>query len=207
MNENKSRLNRFQKQRKTTKIITILVIVGTILLLFLLGTFIFGDGNKEDTGEEKVEKENEDIVITEPDKKDETAEKKESKKDEEKDSNEEEEEKLKKENTEPSDSNVSEAYTANWDPVTTEQEGEHTTQFKKESQDWVEMEKAASNAAEIDPDNMITWMIENGGAPDKTIATVSDNNETEVYRVFLTWIDNKGWQPKKVEILKQNDKK
>lgn len=53
---------------------------------------------------------------------------------------------------------------------------------------------------------MIEWWIENGG-DQKVIATVSDTAETEVFRVFLSWVDNEGWQPTKVEILIENDKK
>ncbi|MEG0553418.1 MAG: DUF1510 family protein [Carnobacterium sp.] len=46
--------------------------------------------------------------------------------------------------------------------------------------------------------------MENNG-DQKVVATVSDTQQTKTYRIFLTWIENKGWQPNKVEQLKAND--
>lgn len=207
MSDKHSRLNKFEKRRKNTKAISIFIVIGSILLVLLIGLLVFGENNKdanqaeekkselviEESGQEKTEKDNDDTETE-----DEASEE---------DTEEDDDETIEKESAEPSDDNVTEAYTANWKPIGTEQEGEHTTQFEKETQDWKEMERAASLAAEIDESDMMTWRIENGGDPQKTIATVSDNEETEVYRVYLSWIDKKGWQPTKIEILKENDKK
>ena len=205
MNDKHSRLNKFEKRRKNTKAISIFIVIGSILLVLLIGLLVFGDNDNdtdqaeekkselviEESGQEETEKDNDDTE-------DEASEE---------DTKEEDDETIEKESVESSDDNVTEAYTANWKPIGTKQEGEHTTQFEKETQDWKEMEQAASLAAEIDESDMMTWRIENGGDPQKTIATVSDNEETEVYRVYLSWIDEEGWQPTKVEILKENDKK
>lgn len=206
MNDNHSRLNKFEKRRKNTNAISILIIVGSILLLFLIGLLFFG-GN--DNKESQTDSGSSEVDIKESEQKESEEDSNQGVEDETDESFEEENEDLtiEKESTAPSDDNVAEAYTANWKPIGTEQEGEHTTQFKKGTQDWKEMERAASIAAEINEEDMMTWMIENGGDPQKTIATVSDSNETEVYRVYLSWIDGEGWQPTKVEILKENDKK
>lgn len=58
----------------------------------------------------------------------------------------------------------------------------------------------------IPEDNMIEWWVGNGG-DQKVVATVSDREETETYRVYLSWVDNEGWQPTKLETLVENDKK
>lgn len=212
MSDSNSRLNKYEKRRKNTKLITILFITGIVLALFLLAFSIFG-------GDESVsddrESDNAEVTIkeSEPEENDktdkETADENDENDEKEKEAEEEEEEEtddLEKEEVEGSDDNVVEAYSANWEPVGTEQEGEHTTQFEKDSLDWKEMEQAASMAADLDENDMMTWWIE-GAGPQNVIATVSDSNETQTYRVFLTWVDNHGWQPTKVEVLKENDKK
>lgn len=208
MNDNHSRLNKYEKRRKNTRAISVFIILGVILVLLLIALMTFGGNDKETEQSEQKDpnKNDSELVIQESDEEENENEKNESE-DTSEDDDTDTEEDLEKESAEPSDENVSEAYTADWEPIGTEQEGEHTTQFKKESQDWKEMEQAASVATEIDEGDMTTWRIENGGAPDKTVATVSDGNETEVYRVYLTWINDEGWQPTKVEILKENDKK
>nr|WP_246187543.1 YrrS family protein [Ornithinibacillus caprae] len=102
------------------------------------------------------------------------------------------------------DDNVIEAYTANWQPVGTEQEGPHTTQFDPDSQDWKEMLMAIRLATGLSEDDMITLWLGNGG-DQKAIGTVSNSSHTEFYRVYISWVDNEGWQPTLVEVLKEND--
>jgi len=111
------------------------------------------------------------------------------------------------EETEPSDGNVEIAYTGDWDPVETNQEGEHsTTDFSKGSADRTELKRAASEATGIGEDNMIEWWVGNNG-PNKVISTVSDKEETKTFRVYSEWVDGQGWKPVKVEELKTNDRK
>ena len=107
--------------------------------------------------------------------------------------------------TEPTDENVTEAYTGDWDPIATEQQGEHTTDFNNGSQDRAEIKKAAAVATGLSESDMIEWWVENGGA-EQEVATVSDSSQTKTYRVYLNCVDDQGWQPTKVEELKQNDK-
>ncbi|MFC4022695.1 YrrS family protein [Oceanobacillus longus] len=224
--ENNSRFNKFEKRRKNTKAISIFLIVGAFLLILLLGIWFFGGGNNETANDSTADDEgnSSDFLITEEDEAEsnEDSENNSTKNDattdeestednegneEENDSQEnEEEDNTETEAAEPSDDNVAEAYTGNWEPVGTEQEGPHTLNFDNGSKDRIEIKKAASMATGIDENDMVEWWVENNGAQ-KAIATVSDSVETEVYRVFLSWIDNEGWQPTKVEILIENDKK
>ena len=210
-----SRLNKFEKRRKNTKLISIFLIAGALLIIILLGMWLFGGGDDE-TEEQTGNNENEssDFLITEEDEEDaegNNPEQEESENDlasDEEAENEENnaDEEIETESAEPSDDNVAEAYTGDWSPVGTEQEGPHTTTFDEGSQDRIEMRRAITQATGLTGDDMIEWWIENGG-DQKVIATVSDTAETEVFRVFLSWVDNEGWQPTKVEILIENDKK
>lgn len=99
---------------------------------------------------------------------------------------------------------MKDAYTADWEPIGTEQEGPHTKQFVLESQDWKEMEQAIRLATGIQQGNMITWQIENGGGKD-VIGTVSSRDTPDkTYQVNLTWVKDEGWKPTIVKIIKEN---
>ncbi|KEF39372.1 Protein of unknown function (DUF1510) [Schinkia azotoformans MEV2011] len=108
----------------------------------------------------------------------------------------------KKENSE---SKVIGSVEENWEPVGTEQEGEHVTDFTKGSQDWVEMTQAVSSATGLSNDNMIVWWMGNGGSSNKAISTVSTKDKGTYYRVQLEWVNGSGWKPVKVEEVEGND--
>ncbi|WP_010650988.1 YrrS family protein [Oceanobacillus massiliensis] len=225
--DNHSRLNKFDKRRKNTKAISIFLVAGALLLIILLAVWLFG-GNDE-TAEDSTgsEQEDSDFLVTETEDEDEEAENNaEDDSSANDDSNQEEsaeenesgedpideeeqettEEDIETEPAEPSDNNVAEAYSGNWDPIGTEQTGPHTTNFDDGSDDRIEVKRAAAMATGIAEDDMIVWWVDNGGEQ-KVIATVSDKAETDTYRVFMDWIDGEGWQPKKIEVLIENDKK
>jgi len=106
------------------------------------------------------------------------------------------------------DENVDKAYTSDdWEPVGTEQSGEHVTSFDKGSSDWKEMTTALSSSTGIDESNMTIWRLGNGGAPNKATGTVSGKNDDKTYRVQLEWVDGSGWRAAKVEELKKNDQR
>ncbi|WP_262421774.1 YrrS family protein [Bacillus aquiflavi] len=92
-----------------------------------------------------------------------------------------------------------------WKPVGTDQTGEHTTVFNKDSADWSEMENAISYATGLSHDNMTIWFLGNGGE-NKAIGTVTSKDNQQVYRVYIEWVDGQGWKPTKVEELYENDK-
>ncbi|ASN05151.1 YrrS family protein [Virgibacillus necropolis] len=231
-----SRIDKFDKRRKNTKSISLFLILGGILIIFLLGLFLFGGNEETDSGQpstestseknagesndeatkdetnndEKTSDENSESTkddstnsgdsSDDPNAEDEQSKKNDDTKTEESEDNNE----LEKETVEvPDEPNVKEAYTANWKPIGTEQEGPHTTQFDTETQDWKEMEKAIRLATGLQEGNMITEMIENGG-DQKVIGTVTDQSQENVYQVNLTWVENEGWKPTMVKILKEN---
>ncbi|AGT32881.1 hypothetical protein M493_13195 [Geobacillus genomosp. 3] len=89
-----------------------------------------------------------------------------------------------------------------WQPVGTTQSEPHETVFKKDSVDWKEMLDAVSYATGIAPEEMIVWFIGNNG-PNKAVATISTNDQTAHYKVYIEWVTNEGWKPTKVQKLKQ----
>ncbi|WP_199880589.1 YrrS family protein [Bacillus massiliglaciei] len=106
------------------------------------------------------------------------------------------------------DSNVKATYSdPAWQPVGTEQTGQHTTSFDKGSTDWNEMSKAIAYGAGINAGTMRIWWLQNGGSPTTAIGTVSDGDNPQTYRVYIEWVDGEGWKPVKVEELRQNDKR
>lgn len=211
-----TRINKFEKRRKNTKAISLLFSLGIILLILLLWMLVFG-GKDDKPVDSNTEDQTEDVDETD---KDNVAEEKDKQKDDETsnnatDSDEEEkeaeenvgQEDTKIESIEPSDDNVTEAYTGNWAPVKTTQQEPHITNYDSGSQDRTEMEEAIKLATGLgQEDKMVVWWLENGG-DQQVVATVSDRNETIVNRVLIKWIEGQGWQPQKVEVLKENDQK
>ncbi|UJL44917.1 DUF1510 family protein [Virgibacillus sp. NKC19-16] len=220
--DNHSRLNKYDKRRKNTKLISILLILGAILVLILIGMWIFGGNGEEESDEQneqsaetteqeentEAEDTEDDVVIDEGndsqnDASDEGAEgENEDQETNEEASEDEDNDEVETEQVEPSDDNVSEAYTGNWDPVGTEQEGPHTTDYSDGSQDRIEIDQAASVATGLDQSNMATYWVGNDG-DQQVIATVGNADQEAYYRVFLSWVDNEGWQPTKVEVLNE----
>lgn len=220
-----SRLDKYEKRRKNTKFITYFAMAAAVLALFLIGTWIFGGGDEEKTADSQTQNTNEDdgyfleieeddetddeSVVNNNDEENSDGNSEENTTDSEQANNEDEDEETSEidmEETNPSDDNVKEAFTGNWPPSGTEQTGPHTTVYSNGSQDRIEIKQAVSDATGIASDDLIEWWVENGG-DQKVIATVSDKAETETFRVYLSWIDNEGWQPTKIETLLKNDKK
>jgi len=107
-----------------------------------------------------------------------------------------------------SEPNVKEVITdSSWKPVGTEQTGGHVYSSSSSSIDWKEKLKALSYATGIPEDNMTVWFLEHGATTDEAIGTVSAKNSPTTYRVYLTWVDGKGWKPVKIYELIENDKK
>jgi Domain of unknown function (DUF1510) len=93
-----------------------------------------------------------------------------------------------------------------WKPIGTEQTGEHVSVYDEGTVDWQEKIKATSYATGIPEGNMTVWWMEGNGGPQKSMATVTAKDTKTPYRVYLQWVDGKGWQPTKVQELKENDK-
>lgn len=107
---------------------------------------------------------------------------------------------------ESTDENVIEAYSGNWPPIGTVQQGPHTTNYSEGSDDRIEIKRAVSLVTGIEESNLTEHWIGNGGEQ-KVIATVSDKETDENYHVYLSWIDETGWQVTMVERIKQIQKK
>ncbi|MGJ3415497.1 YrrS family protein [Bacillus sp. Je.9.29.b] len=89
-----------------------------------------------------------------------------------------------------------------WEPVGTEQSGSHTATYDSSSKDWKEMIKAMSYATGISEDQMTVLWLGNNGGPQDAKGTIRDKSTGERYRVEITWVDEKGWKPVKVEKLR-----
>lgn len=203
--ERRSRLDKYNKRRKNTRKISILILIAGILVVILLFTFIFGGKDKDEepgkASEANIEeKENENTDEGQDKNDDEEIDTDESLKEEDED---EDKTDVQLKEVSSSDSNVSEAYEGDWEPIGTEQSEPHETVFDKDSEDWKEMEEAVRVATGLD--EMITFYIENGG-DDTAIATVTSTDESEKYRVTISWVKEEGWQPILLEELIENDK-
>lgn len=212
---NSSRMNKYDKRRKNTQAINILLFLGTCLLILLIFIFIFKPKSKKEIYQEKNMNNFQAEEYEEHDTNLQTEEET-NNKDKNHDHNEisitEEEEDFSsdyRENVEAisrlssEDENVISAYTKHWDPIGTNQAEPHITRFEKDTDDWMEMEKAMGIATELD--EFITWWIGNDG-DQRVVGTITTIDQTDTYRVYLSWVPNEGWQPTRVEILKVNDK-
>ncbi|OIU70656.1 YrrS family protein [Rossellomorea aquimaris] len=228
-----SRLDRRSKN-KTNTVLNIAIAVVVLLIVVVGATILTGNGSDKDKASTSVENSDKTTTENSADKDSKTKEKKEDdsvsmneesnesedKKEKEKDKNKEEEkedtpEEKKSVALDDSDAQVEEGTEPNvektivhpdWQPVGTEQSGEHVSSYETGSVDWQEKEKALSYATGIPQDNMTVWFIEGNGGPQKSIGTVTEKGGATAYRVYLQWVDGQGWQPTKVEELKENDK-
>ena len=92
-----------------------------------------------------------------------------------------------------------------WKPIPTQQTGEHVSLYDGASVDWKEKQEAIAYATGLPIEDTITWKIKNGGSPQKSIGIVSSKDKVEKYRVHLEWIENEGWKPVKLDVLKTLD--
>jgi phage pi2 protein 07 len=93
-----------------------------------------------------------------------------------------------------------------WKPIGTVQTGEHVYEYQDTSApDWVEKIDAFAYATGLSEDNMTVWWVERGGSDDEAIGTVAPKDQSTTYRVYLEWVDGKGWKPVKMQELVEND--
>ena len=85
-----------------------------------------------------------------------------------------------------------------WEPVGTSRTGQHFNEYS--GADWDEMVQAISYGTGIDPSNMTILFLGNNG-PDKSVGTVKQKDTQQEYRVYIEWVDEKGWKPTQVEEL------
>ncbi|MFB9989232.1 YrrS family protein [Bacillus benzoevorans] len=85
-----------------------------------------------------------------------------------------------------------------WEPVGTAQTGEHSNSYG--GVDWDEMVQAISYATGIDQGNMTIHYLGNNGE-NKSVGTIQAKDTKQKYRVYIEWVDEKGWKPTLVEEL------
>ncbi|UXH44317.1 DUF1510 family protein [Rossellomorea vietnamensis] len=230
-----SRLDKRSK-KNTNKLLNIMIAIVLLLIVVVGGTIVLGGGdekattdapkNSETKGADKSdkatkEKDNSVSMDDKDDSKDKTDDEQkdeDKKKDDEKkkdESSDEEQDSVALDGEDQSKMKVEESDDPNvvktmvhpdWKPIGTEQTGEHVSVYDEGTVDWQEKIKATSYATGIPEGNMTVWWMEGNGGPQKSMATVTAKDTKTPYRVYLQWVDGKGWQPTKVQELKENDK-
>ncbi len=219
-----SRLKQREKRRKTNIILNSLIVIVLLLIVIVSVQIFFTDDQKTSTTEEQVGN-----VTTEKDSAERSsdAEKPADKKDQQEDKNgsvtddeeleegkkEKEKDKEKdKDKKNPEDLEDSAIVTdggndpdvkksivnPEWEPVGTVQSGEHHNTYG--GVDWDEMVQAISYATGIDESNMTIHFLGNNGES-KSVGTVQAKDTKQKYRVYIEWVDEKGWRPTLVEEL------
>ncbi|WP_203333078.1 YrrS family protein [Planococcus beigongshangi] len=88
-----------------------------------------------------------------------------------------------------------------WEPVGTEQSGEHVSVYDMDSVDWKEKIAAIEYATGMAESEMYIMHIGNGGSPQKSVGTVQSKDMSKKYRIHLEWVEKEGWKPVKMDIL------
>jgi septal ring-binding cell division protein DamX len=214
-----SRYEKRDKRRKTNIVLNILIGVVAVLILVIGSQLIFGGSDAEKTAKYN---EQPDIKLANEESKEETDKEKDAVKESDK-SNEEldedgngipdEDETTEEESTEdpfeqatitegePGSGVTETIENPGWSPVGTSQTEPHSANYDKGSQDWAEMTKALSYATGIPESDMIIWFLGNNGSPNDAVGTISPKDKSSKYKVYITWIENEGWKPTKIEKL------
>lgn len=216
-NGSSSRYELYAKRRRVNKIYNTLITIVLLLIFLVIGVIFFGDNQIDQLSEKKesTEQGSQTIPVEVEDEQEKTEEGEQAQqkdideKDEEVDRALNEEEGIKTVIVESNEPNVEyEYFDPSWDAIGTEQVGEHHSSWEMGSIDWIEKEKAAAYAVHIPVENLINWWTERGKDPAKdAILTISEKGKDDTYRVYIEWIDGKGWKPIKVQKLIENDKK
>jgi Domain of unknown function (DUF1510) len=218
-----SRYEKRDKRRKTNIVLNVLIGIVAVLILVIGSQLIFGGSDAEKTAkyneqpdiklanEENSNKENSDEEANKE--KEEENDKANKELDEDGNGIPDEDEKENEEKSEETfeqatitegepGSGVAETIeNPGWSPVGTTQTEPHSADYTKGSQDWAEMTKALSYATGIPESDMIIWFLGNNGSPNDAVGTISPKDKSAKYKVYITWIENEGWKPTKIEKL------
>jgi cytoskeletal protein RodZ len=214
-----SRLNKKKNNNnRSNSILNIMIALVFTLVIIIGATLIFGGGDDSADPEsvqvapetENQTSEEDAVTAEENDLEEEQAqEEAAAKEEEEEEAKDDDEEETKGGTITREDSNdpiVSETIVnTSWEPIGTSQSGEHVSSYQKNSVDWNEKIEAVTYATGLSANDMYVMMVQNGGGPQKSIATVQSKDQSEKYRVFLTWVDGEGWKPEKMDVLKTLD--
>ncbi|MGW6193550.1 DUF1510 family protein [Bacillus cereus] len=88
-----------------------------------------------------------------------------------------------------------------WKPIGTEQGAKPEMKFKEGTVDWSEMKKAISYAVDVPESQLIFEFIGNNGN-NKAYGNVRDKQSNKKYKVDIDWVENQGWKPASVQVVK-----
>ncbi|MBW3496264.1 YrrS family protein [Bacillus sp. FDAARGOS_1420] len=88
-----------------------------------------------------------------------------------------------------------------WKPIGTEQGAKPAMKFKEGTVDWNEMKKAISYAVDVPEGQLIFDFIGNNGE-NKAYGNVRDKQSNKKYKVDIAWVENQGWKPVSVQVVK-----
>lgn len=215
---NQSRYDRTKKKQKKDRILNGLIIFVLILIFIVARNIFFGNGSEKASNVEQTENPTEQIA--EEEEKGENTPRAEEQDGTDGDKEDEQEENEASNGNEEHSPEGEEVVTEGgsspnviktivnpaWEPVGTEQTGEHSNNYDMNGIDWKEMVKAISYAIGLDEQEFkIYWLGNNGH--NKSVGTVYNvNDKDEIYRVYIEWVDGKGWKPTKVEMLAKLEK-
>lgn len=214
-----SRYDKRSKRKKTNIILNGLIGV-VILLIIVVGTIIFSGGKDENqpadsAANEEVSKEETSKENNSDEKDDATDEgNQEGNSEENKDNEENKDEETKEEENNEEEVKEEEIVTEGgssadvkrtvenpaWQPVGTVQDDHPTAVYDQSHVDWDEMLRAITYATGLDRSAMTVYFLGNDGV-NRSVGTVASPNKDEMYRVYIEWVDGKGWKPTKVEEL------
>ncbi len=202
-----SRYEQRAKRRKTNIILNTLIAIVIILILIVGGSIFLTDSKTEKETKEAAKTEAQIAEKQQSDnKQDKTDEEKETNQEDEANKNSDDQEVIEEDSDEPNVEKV--INDPSWEPIGTEQTGDHQYSAEMGTIDWNEKEQAAAYAIGISPDNMTNWWTRKGDdLGNQAVMTVSESSKpNEAYRVYLEWIDGKGWKPTEVKKLIENDR-
>ncbi|MED0997700.1 DUF1510 family protein [Bacillus mobilis] len=90
---------------------------------------------------------------------------------------------------------------SSWKPIGTEQGAKPEMKFKEGTVDWSEMKKAISYAVDVPESQLIFDFIGNNGN-NKAYGNVRDKQSNKKYKVNIDWVENQGWKPESVQVVK-----
>ncbi|PFL25324.1 FMN-dependent NADH-azoreductase [Bacillus cereus] len=90
---------------------------------------------------------------------------------------------------------------SSWKAIGTEQGAKPAMQFKEGTVDWNEMKKAISYAVDVPESQLIFDFIGNNGN-NKAYGNVRDKQSNKKYKIDIDWVENQGWKPVSVQVLK-----
>lgn len=213
-NNRETRKERYKSKGRSSMIMQLAVgLVALIVVVFLFNLFLGGVGHNKDS--EKLAEGNSEKGSSLIVQKEESAESEEgteesssaeaSEDKEEKDQEKEKEKdkkELEKNEVDSDDPNVIRAVVGDWQPIGTTQAEPHVTNYDDGSQDRLEIKQAVSQATEVSEGDMIENWIGNNGEQ-KVTSTITQTSTGKIFKTYLSWVANKGWQVTRVEELHQ----